>query len=391
MRRHKSLFAYGIFKVIYSPLKAFKELVQKPTYRGGFLILILFTAVYAGSTYVVLSKTYDERTLPGLAEGDRWTENRTGWTSNANITENSDGVGGSYFGNKTVGFSASNSTQLWLQLSFGEHVDCSAPDGFKNMSIRIKILSPVIAEVRNVSLHLLSNSTDYFSYDLTGRVTSIDNDLWNNITTPVGSENGWESMGTGADWANLTGLRLEFSGSRNTNWTVRIDGLFFRGIYRPVMDSVGTYILAFSVNAVTLFVVRWMFLGGFIYAVTKVLKGKATWQVLLALAGFVLVTSFVQSVINIGVYSAMPKLYYPLEASGGVEAESSAALSRIGEETALVSQIGMYVLAAMHIWAGALCVIVIRLSSEFTWAKSAIAATLAYVVSLLLTNLLTGY
>ncbi len=385
------MFAFGIFKVIYSPLKAFKELVQKPKYRGGFLVLILFMAAYASSTYVVLSKTFDEQTLPKLADGDRWTENHTGWTPNASISESNDGVGGSYFGNKTVQFSVSNSTQTWLQLDFGERVDCSAPDGFKNMSVRIKMLSPAATEVRNVSLFLLSGAVHHFGYNLTGQVTSIGSDLWNNITVPVGPEKGWKDSGLGADWGNVTGLRFEFSGSENANWTVRFDGLFFRGIFKSAMDNVATYIFAFSANAVTMFAIRWMFLGGFLYVVTKVLKGKATWQALLALAGFVLVTLLVQSVVNIAVYSALPKVYYPLEASAGVKAESDMALGKIAEETALVSEISQYVQIIMHFWATALCVIIIRFSSELAWAKSVIGATLAYIVSVLLANLLIGY
>lgn len=384
------MFAFGIFKVIYSPIKAFKELVQNPKYRGGFLVLILFIAAYAGSTYVVLSKSYDEQTLPKLADGDGWTENRTGWTSNANISESNDGVGGSYFGNKTVQFSVSNSTQMWLQLDFGERVDCSAPDGFKNMSVRIKMLSPTATEARNVSLYLLSGPVHYFGYNLTGQVTLIGSDSWNNITVPVGPEKGWKDSGL-ADWGNVTGLRLAFSGPETANWTIRLGGLFFRGIFKSAMDNVAAYIFAFSANGVTMFAIRWMFLGGLLYVVTKVLKGKATWQALLALAGFVLVTLLVQSVTNIAVYSALPKIYYPLEASAGVRAESDIALGKIAEETALVSEISQYVQIIMHIWATALCVIIIRFSSELAWAKSVIGATLAYVVSVLLTNLLIGY
>ncbi len=384
------MFAYGIFKIIYSPLKAFREIVQNPKYRGAFLILVLFIAAYAGSTYVVLSKTYDEQTLPKLAQGDRWTENRTGWTSNASISESNDGVGGSYFGNKTIQFSASNSTQIWMHLDFGERVDCSTPDGFKNMSVRIKMLSPAVAEAKNVSLYLVSSSAGYFGYNLTGHIISVGNDLWNNITFPVGPEEGWK-VGGAADWGNVTGLRVEFSGSGNVNWTVRLDGLFFRGIFKPAMDNAATYIFAFSVNAATLFVIRWMFLGGFLYVVTKVLKGKATWQALLALAGFALVTLLVQSVVNIAVYSALPRLYYPLEASGGVKAEADAALSKVVAETALVSEISLYVQIVMHIWAIALCAIILRLSSELAWIKSVVAAAIAYLVSVLLANLLMGY
>jgi len=59
---YRLLFAYEVIKVIYSPFKAFKEIVQNPRYLGPVMVMILFVAAYTGFSYVATSKLYDEQT-----------------------------------------------------------------------------------------------------------------------------------------------------------------------------------------------------------------------------------------------------------------------------------------------------------------------------------------
>ena len=81
MGEHEQLSMYGtlknIFKVIYAPQKAFKEISQNPKYIGPILIMILFTVANMGYFYTIVSKTYVEQTLPTAKQLDRWTENST--------------------------------------------------------------------------------------------------------------------------------------------------------------------------------------------------------------------------------------------------------------------------------------------------------------------------
>jgi hypothetical protein len=50
------MFAYGIFKVLYSPIEAFKNIVKNPNIKGPLLIMLLFSICYIGRAYLSFSK-----------------------------------------------------------------------------------------------------------------------------------------------------------------------------------------------------------------------------------------------------------------------------------------------------------------------------------------------
>ncbi|MDH5460180.1 MAG: hypothetical protein OEW71_03995, partial [Candidatus Bathyarchaeota archaeon] len=199
------MFAYGIFKVIYSPFKAFKEIIQNPKYIGPILIVILFIIANVGFVYVAISKTYVEKTLPAASQLDEWTENSTLWTSNANVIESEDCISGSYYGNKSIEFSIINDTQIGMQLNNTGPINCSDTEGYKNMSFRIKLIYPTTTKLNNASLFLHSSSADYFYYNLTKHFIPFNTTKWNNLTIPIGPESEFRRKGTTeADWSNIT-------------------------------------------------------------------------------------------------------------------------------------------------------------------------------------------
>jgi len=346
------LFAYGIFKVIYSPFKA----------------------------------------LPTASQLDKWTENSTLWVSNANITKSDDFISGVYYGNKSIEFSLVNDTQIWMQLNNTEPINCSGTEGYKNMSFRIKLICPTTTKLRNASLFLYSSLADYFYYNLTKHFTPFNSTIWNNLTIPTGSESGsWLSDTTEADWGNITRLRFEFAWLENTNITVRLDGLFFRGVFRSELKNASSYILTFSLYAVMQFTLKWIILSGIIYILSKAFGSKTVWRPLLIVVGFVLITLFIQTVINTAAYAALPTLYYPLEYFSSIEGEREIVYNKISEETWFVSLIGNYVQIAVYIWTIALCAIALRLLAEFSWTKSFLVATVAYFASMIAESLILGY
>jgi hypothetical protein len=386
------LFAWGIPKIIYSPLEAFKEILQNPRYRGAFLILILFIAAYTTSAYVIVTKTYDEQTLPTLSQGDKWTENRAGWMSNGNSPEEAnDTVGGGFFGNKSIQFSAVNYSQIWMQLDFSEHVNCSSFNGYTDMSCRIKMIEPESLETKNVTVTLFSNQSNYFSYNLTDVMVPYNATVWKNLTIPVGPGRGWKETGTNHDWANITAIRFDFFGIGNASWNLRLDGLFFRGGYKPSADSVTGYIFSYAMISVMLFVIRWIFLCGLLYMLGKALGGNVVWRAILVLVGFALVTMLIQATINVVIYSTLPQINYQLESFGGPKGESEEALRKVFDQTWLVAQINSYVQIAVHVWTIALCAILMRVSSELPWVKSALIAAAAYTATILAESLLLGF
>ena len=292
------MFAYGIFKAIYSPFKAFKEIIENPKYIGPILIIILFVATYATSAYVAASKIHSEQTLPTALEKDIWTENSTLWTSDTNITESADCISGIYYGNKSIEFSGVSSTQVWSQLDNIGPINCSGIEGYKNVSFRIKLICQNTTELNNASLSLYSSSADYFYYDLTEHFTPLNVTVWNNITIPIGPESGsW--FGTHeANWDDITRLELEFVWLENVIVTLRLDGLFFRGVFKSELENAASYMLNYSLFAFMKFTIEWVILSGVLYIISKALGAKIVWRPLLILVGFALITLFIQAVIN---------------------------------------------------------------------------------------------
>lgn len=386
------MFAYGIFKVIYAPHKAFKEIIQNPKYTGPILIMILFIIANVGFVYVAISKTYVEQTLPTALQLDEWTENSTLWASNANFTESEDCISGSYYGNKSIEFSILNDTRIWMQLNNTGPINCSDTEGYKNMSFRIKLIYPITPELNNATLFLYSSLADYFYYNLTKHFIPFNTTIWNNLTIPIGPESEfWREGTTEADWSNITSLRFEFTWPENTNITMRLDGLFFRGVFKSELENASSYMLNYSLFAFMQFTIKWVILSGILYIMSKAFGGKTVWRPLLILVGFALITLVIQTVVNTATYVTVPTLYYPLEFFGGVEGEFEIAYNKILEETWLVSLISNYVRIAVYIWTIALCSIALRLLGEFSWARSFLVATVAYFVSVLAESFILGY
>jgi hypothetical protein len=397
MGEHEQLSTYGtlknIFKVIYAPQKAFKEIIQNPKYIGPILIMILFTVANIGYVYTIVSKTYVEQTLPTAEQLDKWTENSTLWTGAPGVIPKDnydDYIEGAYYGNKSMEFSIVNSTQIWMQLNDMGSINCSGQDGYKNLYLRIKWTSPEdIPE--NVTIYLFSaTSSDYFYCNLTEKFHSSAHNIWNNLTIQLATES-WLNNSADANWGNIRGLKLEFAWLKNSNITLLVDGLFFGGIFKSQAENATNYMLNFSIVSFMQFTIRWVFLGGLLYIMTKAFKAKTVWRPLLILVGFALITMFVQAVINVATFSTLPRLDYPLEFLGGVKGETENAYNKIMEKALLVSQISGYIQIAIIFWTIALCAIATRLLTEFSWSKSFLVATVAYFVTTLAQSFLLGF
>ncbi|MDI6691672.1 MAG: hypothetical protein QME50_07440, partial [Candidatus Bathyarchaeota archaeon] len=199
----------NVFKVVYAPQKAFKEIVQEPKYIGPIIVMILFIAANTGFAYTFFSKQYVEQTLPTVQQLDMWTENSTLWTVPEGVIceENStDFISGSeiYYGTRSIQFSINNSNQIWMTLNDIGNINCSEPDGYKSLYLRIKRTSPQQSP-ENVIIFLFSSTlSDYFYYNLTEKfLNSIVNE-WNNLTIPLWEN--WLNNSVTASWANITGL-----------------------------------------------------------------------------------------------------------------------------------------------------------------------------------------
>jgi hypothetical protein len=388
MTEHEPLFAYGIFKVIYSPFKAFKEIIEKPKYAGPFLLLILFILANVAFGYMYSTKTYIDQTIPHSEELDKWTEDTAFWiaNNNTNITANQqDYIGGRYYGNESIQFSSAASFQIWAQLNVSDSVNCSGSEGYKNLTFRVKLIEPLSAP-SNVSLYLFSgNLQSSFYQDMTNELNVTD--IWNNETISVGdTSQGWTASDTSADWSNITGLKLEFTWPTESNITVLIDGLFFHGLYEPLIEFASSELISYPLNAFVQFPIQWVVLGGVLYIVPRMFKAKTVWKPLLIASGYALITLLIQMIVMALVFFAYPEIYLPFSYVGGVTGEwETTYLQALGPLLTAFE----YIERIMYVWTIALCAIPVRFIFEFSWPKSIFVAALSYILSLFIFRFLT--
>jgi len=390
------LYLSKVLKVLYSPRKTLREVIQNPKYIGPLLIMILFIATSVASEYVYFSKYYSEQLIPNGTNAtilDEWTQNSSFWTSpNANITESSDAINGTIYGNASIAFSAQNSSQVSTNLTGIGTVNCSAPNSFDLLSFRTKWTNPQ-AQLENVTIQMfsLNSSSDYFSSDLTDTFSNATYDTWNNITLQLDSPT-WNASNSNADWGGITGLQLNFTwatNSSNSNVMLLIDGLFFHGPFESFLETAGSsYLVDYGISVIFLFVITWVLFAGLIYALAKAFKGKITWRPLFIAVGFALMTMFVESLLVGIAYSTLPTIRVPFELLGGVQGEGTSALNTISNQTWLVSLFSELVLPiVIWMWTSALGSIIVRAITGFSRGKSIVIAIIAYSIVFFLTFL----
>lgn len=379
----------NVLEVIYAPHKAFKKIAEKPGYVGPAIIILILVLANIGFAYVAMSKTSLEITAPNGLNQDEWTQNSTLWASNALVSESNDSITGTYYGNASIAFTITNSTQIWMWLNNIGPVNCSSQGGFNQISFRLKQLSPQ-NEPQNASIYLFSaNTSDYFYHDLTQNVSNSAVNTWNNLTLPLVS--GWSANGTNADWSQITGLKLEFDWASNSNTTMLVDGLFFHGIFHSWLDQAGIgYVLSYTSTSVMQFIITWVVFSGLLFLVGRTLGGKMVWKLILVAVGFILITLVVQALINVASYETLPQLNYPFSVIGGVSGEGKAAYDLILEQTAQVRMITSVTQIAIWVWTIALGALVLRFTAQIAWVKSILTSVVAYIVTILVSGFLFG-
>lgn len=378
----------NILEVIYAPRKAFKKIAESPSYVGPILIIVILVIANMGFAYVAMSKTTLEATVPNGQLQDEWTQNSTLWASNALISESNDSIVGTYYGNASIAFSTSNTTQVWMQLSNIGPVNCSSPGGYDQLSFRLKQVNPQ-EKPQNASIYLFSTTaSDYFYHDFTQDYSNSTINSWYNLTLPLTS--GW-SRNSNADWSNITGFKLIFDWASNSTVTMLVDGLFFHGVFHSWLDSAGIgSMLSFSFQSLFQFVITWVLLSGLLFLLGRALGGKVVWRLILIAVGFILITVVVQALLNIVFYATLFQAKYPFAFIGGVVGEGTAEYNSILDQTALVRSIGTITQLIIYAWTILLGAMILRFTAEMTWLKSIIPSVLAYLIMLLVSGFLFG-
>ncbi len=403
-----ALIVNDLLGVLYAPHKAFKKIIEKPKYLGVAIILVLFIAVQTGYYTSYYSKINYEQTSPTQTQLTTWTTtNATAWVNTQGTTINQDYIdfiNQTYLGNSSLQFSLANSNNLSMALNgLGSSVN-AGPDGFHNLSMHIKLVAPNVAP-QNAKLTLYSSesTSSYFQYDLTSQLSS-NLGQWNNLTIPVGTSD-WQSTGS-ADWTNITGIKLDLTyPSSASGITVRIQGLFFRGEYRTVIENSGPTLFAASAIESTLiqFLFQWLILTAVLYLILKGLKAPAfVWKPLFIATGFVLIVMVITSLIGLIGTFVLPTVNYPYEfppyasliypdfyvATASIQ--SQAAYNAIVAATTVFTSISTVITAILYVWQTLLVTMAVKAISGFSWVKSIASAVGSVILTVLILGLLSS-
>jgi len=387
----KKLFVREIFRVLYSPLEAFKEIVKKPDVKGPMLILLITVLVTAGAQYISASKTFFENPTP---EADSWTESTSLWISNGVLLNDTDRIVGNY----SVKSFSSNDTCIWMEFTEIGPFDCSGDSGYRGLSFRIKwIHQNEKSPSSNATLQLFSYEENrYFRCDLSNNITSSSNE-WTNLTANVGPGQGWVSVNS-PDWKNITGLefRLAWLPSDAANLTMKVDDLYFGEYVSPLASGFFTgWLVSSLMGSATDFIVRWILYAGLLLLTIKIFGGETgSWSALFNVVGYVFAVTMVYIAIDALIINMLPSLSFPLKAWSPVAGEEELGLALWNQiiqdnwGTTLVYNLRYYLPFTVHAWTAALGTIALHFAREFTWKKAAAISVMAYIMLILLKALI---
>jgi len=377
-----------VFGVLYSPVKAFNEIVKKPNVKGPILILVLSLLATAATRYVSASKLYLETPTP---ENDEWTESTIFWTSNGALFNDTDCIVGNY----SIESSISNSTSIWMKITSIGQFNCSGDEGYKGLSFRIKwIHQNGTSPSSNATLKLFSSDeSHYFKLNLIHDISNSSNE-WYNVTDPinVGPESqGWMSSGS-PDWENITGLEFRLDWLDAANLTMKIDDLYF-GKYKPLLatDLFSPWYISSLMSAATDFFVRWFLYATVLWLFIKLFRAEpGRWSILFIVIGYTFFVMYpigvVCASVDAFIFSMLPPLSFPLKAWNPIKGEeriASELITKIYEKswyTTGVYQLSLYIILVFQVWAIVLSAVAIRSLSGFTWKKAMVISGISYIL-----------
>ena len=396
-----------ILGVIYAPHKTFKKIAENPKYWGVAIIIVLFVALQASYYYTYYSKINYEQTSPPTTQLSAFTSaNSSLWvtTQGVAVTQNfNDFINQTYYGNNSLQFAVSNNNSLTGALNpFGFTVNCGQ-DGFRNLSMSLKQVSPNVApQSAIVTLYTANGTSSYFKLDITSMLNS-NLGQWNNLTIPVGTQD-WQSTGS-PNWSEITGLKLDLTFSSASNITVLLQGVFFRGLFQTQVTSLGagTFLgfAAYSIVIQALF--QWIILAAVSFLILKGLKAvNVLWRPLFICMGFVLIVLVFTSIIALLGSLTLPTVYYPYDfppyasliypdfVISAASPASQAAYQSIVAATATYTAISTAITVIMYVWQVALVTFAVKAISGFSYAKSILTAVGAVVLTVIILSLLSA-
>ncbi len=377
---------YAVFKVLYSPVKAFKEIVEKPDFKGVLLILILFLSFAAIGQYVVYSKIF---LLTETPDDDDWTESTSLWTSNGLLSLDDANYRA---GNYSVRASVTNRTNIWMKMLDIGPFDCSENEGYETLFFWVNWTGA--SSISNATLRLFSESdVRYFELDITGSIANSRAE-WSNATIKVGPKNqDWTTIDS-PKWTNVTGVEFKLEWLTSANLTLKIDDLHFqRHVSFLEKEAIGTEaIVSFLIQAAVTFFMNWILWSLILFMVAKLFREEGgPLMRFFVIIGHVFMVFVVYMIASVAVVSLLPNLNFPLKTLPATEAEANTWNTLI-EETwgpnwaywGYLILSGLYLPFVRELWIMALCTVAIRPLLNITWGKALGISLITFVIVTLL-------
>lgn len=376
--------AREVFEVLYSPIKTFKKIVEKPDFKGVLLIFVLVMLSVMAEHYVFASKFFPETRTP---DDENWTESMSLWDSNGSLSlDDSDKEVGNY----SVRSFVSNGTSIYMNIINIGPFDFLEDAACKGLFFRIKWIHGSRSFPSNATLRLFSeNESSYFELDLTGLISTSSGE-WNNATVALGPESqGWDL--TDSDWRNITGLEFKQMWLTSANLTMKIDDLYFRE-YVSFLEThafSGAVIIDVLMWAAVAFSMNWILWSLILIMVAKVFREEVgPWTVFFVIIGHAFSIAIVYAIASAVLFSVLPTLNLPLD----VNAADALMQERWYPHWSF--QLWYYLLPFVYyiyapspllfllgIWTMALCTIAIHsLLRDVTWGRAASICVVALIM-----------
>jgi len=343
---------YDFLKVLYSPVKAFRKIVEKPDFKGPVLILVLTLLSTVGFQYVSLSKIYIET-----------------FVLEATLIP----VSGPPY-NVTSGFTNLDNPSKISVFTF------NWTDGLDNVTIYGK------------------NATDgYIEEKLTAANVSTYSYIDENVTVAANITTYY----TTKDFKNVTEVEFSKAGDNSSQYVMlgtrpeKYSSLLAQGL-------LGRLLISSLLDTAFVFFLRWIIYVVIFWVILKVFReGVESWSGLFVVIGYTFVATMIFSLINIPLIWALPRVNLPLGAWGpppeATETAQTAALNLIRNEiinpiyqeawySNWVYQLGFFLgrFPIFDIWIVALAAIAIRFLCDLTWKKAVTISVITYAIRFLI-------
>lgn len=314
------------FRVLYSPVKAFRKIAENPDSKGPILILILILLATTGVRYVSLTKTFLEIPLldpPRLIPPDPPYE---------------------------------------IPINF------TIPEFPRNISV--------------ITLNWTSGS-----YVVTVHGTNANGHTY---AEEITIKEDTKTYYTHKPFQTVTKIAFSNGGDNSTQFVTlgMTPGEYESPLQEyPMTDLISSWFIPALLNRAIGFFLDWAIYTGILLVVlTASREEPESWAALLTVVGYIFAATLVHTLASTLLVSPLPRVEFPLEARIMGDPEL---INRIYQETwGAVFYVLNYLPYAIDVWMAALCALAIYFLYKLPWKKAAAFSAITFIVNFLFRHFL---